>query len=88
MSNTLTADFCVEALAEALQTYGTPAIFNSAQGSQSAGKIFARSRSLLYRQIRAAAEKMSVPVIRRDVAEIVFDEMWHSPKCCRRSGIK
>ena len=33
-SNTLTADFCVEALKEALTRYGTPEIFNTDQGSQ------------------------------------------------------
>ena len=33
LSNTLTSDFCVEALNEALQ-YGTPEIFNTDQGSQ------------------------------------------------------
>lgn len=33
LSNTLTPDFCVEALKEAL-TYGTPEIFNTDQGSQ------------------------------------------------------
>ena len=33
MSNTLTADFCVECLKEALQ-YGTPEIFNTDQGCQ------------------------------------------------------
>ena len=34
LSNTLEANFCVEALHEALERYGPPAIFNSAQGSQ------------------------------------------------------
>ena len=33
-SNTLTTDFCVEALEEALAKYGTPEIFNTDQGSQ------------------------------------------------------
>jgi putative transposase len=33
LSNTLTSDFCVEALNEALE-YGTPEIFNTDQGSQ------------------------------------------------------
>jgi putative transposase len=33
LSNTLTADFCVEALNEALGTYGAPAIFNTDQGA-------------------------------------------------------
>ena len=34
LSNTLTKDFCIEALAEATTRYGTPEIFNTDQGSQ------------------------------------------------------
>ena len=34
LSNTLGADFCVEALEEALAQYGTPEIFNTDQGCQ------------------------------------------------------
>jgi len=34
LSNTLTADFCVEALQEALAKFGPPEIFNTDQGSQ------------------------------------------------------
>ncbi len=34
LSNTLGADFCVEALEEALSIYGRPEIFNTDQGSQ------------------------------------------------------
>lgn len=34
LSNTLTTDFCVEALQEAIHRYGTPEIFNTDQGSQ------------------------------------------------------
>ncbi len=34
ISNSLTADFCVEALEEALARYGKPEIFNTDQGSQ------------------------------------------------------
>lgn len=34
LSNTLTADFCVEALQEAIHRYGKPEIFNTDQGSQ------------------------------------------------------
>ncbi len=33
-SNTLTTDFCVEALQEAITRYGTPEIFNTDQGAQ------------------------------------------------------
>lgn len=34
LSNTLTTDFCIEAVQEALHRYGTPDIFNTDQGSQ------------------------------------------------------
>jgi putative transposase len=34
LSNTLDTSFCIEALEEALQKYGTPDIFNTDQGSQ------------------------------------------------------
>ena len=34
LSNTLGAEFCVEALEEALSSYGRPEIFNTDQGSQ------------------------------------------------------
>ncbi len=34
LSNTMDADFCVEALQEAIARYGCPSIFNTDQGSQ------------------------------------------------------
>ncbi len=34
LSNTLTTDFCIEAVAEAIARYGAPEIFNTDQGSQ------------------------------------------------------
>ena len=40
ISNTLDADFCVEALHEALNRYGTPEIFNTDQGAQFTSDVF------------------------------------------------
>jgi len=40
LSNTLEADFCVEALEEAFAKYGKPAIFNTDQGSQFTSEKF------------------------------------------------
>jgi len=40
LSNTMEADFCVDALEEALQRYGQPEIFNTDQGSQFTGEEF------------------------------------------------
>jgi putative transposase len=40
LSNTLTTDFCAEALEEALANYGTPEIFNTDQGCQFTSQEF------------------------------------------------
>ena len=40
LSNTMDADFCIDALEEAFDRYGEPAIFNSDQGSQYTSKEF------------------------------------------------
>ncbi len=40
LSNTMTADFCVEALEEALARFGPPEIFNTDQGSQFTSQAF------------------------------------------------
>lgn len=40
LSNTLDADFCVEALNEAIEQYGIPAIFNTDQGCQYTSDAF------------------------------------------------
>jgi len=41
LSNTLTADFCLDAVREAIYRYGTPEIFNTDQGSQFTSTEFA-----------------------------------------------
>lgn len=40
ISNTLSADFCVEAVQEAIDRYGKPEVFNTDQGSQFTGSAF------------------------------------------------
>jgi putative transposase len=40
LSNTLSTDFCIEALQEAMNRYGTPEISNTDQGSQFTSKDF------------------------------------------------
>jgi putative transposase len=40
LSNTLTADFCVDAVQEAIHRHGCPDIFNTDQGSQFTGEAF------------------------------------------------
>ena len=45
LSNTLGAEFCVEALEEALARYGRPEIFNTDQGNQFTSDGFTGTRS-------------------------------------------
>jgi putative transposase len=40
LSNTLTTDFCIEAVEEAIERYGCPEIFNTDQGSQFTDRDF------------------------------------------------
>lgn len=40
LSNTLTTDFCIDAVAEAIATFGVPAIFNTDQGCQFTDQLF------------------------------------------------
>jgi putative transposase len=40
LSNSMTADFCIEALEAAIRDYGTPEILNTDQGSQFTGTVF------------------------------------------------
>jgi putative transposase len=40
LSNSMTADFCIEALEAAIRDYGTPEILNTDQGSQFTGTAF------------------------------------------------
>ena len=42
ISNTLSTDFCVEAVEEAMERYGEPEIFNTVQGSQFTSEEFTR----------------------------------------------
>jgi putative transposase len=38
LSNSMTADFCIDAVEAAIRDYGNPEIFNTNQGSQFTGK--------------------------------------------------
>ena len=50
LSNTLTTDFCVEALKESLARFGASAIFNTDQGSQFTSDEWTSAHSLLRRR--------------------------------------
>jgi len=73
LSNTLTADFCVESLEEALAKFGTPEIFNTDQGSQfmSEGWID---------RLKAAGVAISMDGKGRWIDNIFIERLWRSVK--------
>jgi transposase InsO family protein len=66
LSNTLDADFCVEALEEALSRYGRPEIFNTDQGSQFTSDDF--TGTLKQHGIMISMDGKSLPPRRRGAA--------------------
>jgi putative transposase len=73
LSNTLGADFCVEALKEALAKYGKPGIFNTDQGSQ--------FTSFSFTQVLKDAEvKISMDSKGRWMDNIMIERLWWSLK--------
>lgn len=72
LSNTLDADFCVEALQDAL-TQGTPDIFNTDQGSQFTSEDFVET-------VLAAGAKMSMDGRGRWVDNVFVERLWRSLK--------
>ena len=72
-SNTLTADFCVEALQEALARYGTPEIFNTDQGSQFTSKEFTDV-------LKDAGVRISMDGKGRWVDNVFVERLWRSVK--------
>jgi len=72
-SNTLTTDFCVEALNEALAKYGTPEIFNTDQGAQFTDEDF--TATLKSRGIRISMDGKG-----RWVDNVFVERLWRSLK--------
>jgi len=72
-SNTLTTDFCLEALQQALTKYGTPEIFNTDQGCQFTSAEF--TEVLSSRGIR-----ISMDGKRRWVDNVFVERLWRSLK--------
>lgn len=73
ISNTMDADFCVEALEAALATYGQPEIFNTDQGSQFTSEDF--TKVLNNRFI-----KISMDGKGRWVDNVFVERLWRSLK--------
>jgi len=73
LSNTLDADFCVEALREALTRYGKPTIFNTDQGSQFTSFDFTQT-------LKDAGVKISMDSKGRWMDNIMIERLWRSLK--------
>jgi putative transposase len=73
LSNTLDADFCVEALKEALAKYGKPVIFNTDQGSQFTSFLFTQT-------LKYAGVKISMDSKGRWMDNIMIERLWRSLK--------
>ena len=73
LSNTLTADFCVEALEEALAKFGRPEIFNTDQGSQFTSAEWIEP-------LKAAGVAISMDGKGRWIDNIFIERLWRSVK--------
>jgi putative transposase len=73
LSNTMEADFCIEALEEALAKYGKPEIFNTDQGSQ-----FTSPR--LIEVLTGADIKVSMDGKGRWMDNVFIERLWRSLK--------
>jgi putative transposase len=73
LSNTLTADFCVAALTEALAKFGPPQIFNTDQGSQ-----FTSSEWIA--RLESSGVAISMDGKGRWIDNIFIERLWRSVK--------
>ena len=76
VSNTMDADFCVEALKEALARHGQPGIFNTDQGSQFTSHDF---NAVLI----GAGMKISINGRGQFMDNIFTERLWRSLKYAR-----
>ena len=73
LSNTLSADFCVAALEEALGRYGAPEIFNTDQGSQFTSQVFIEV-------LERARVRISMDSRGRWLDNVFIERLWRSVK--------
>ena len=73
LSNTRTADFCVEALEEALAKFGRPEIFNTDQGSQFTGEEWLK-------RLKDAGVAISMDGKGRWIDNVFVERLWRSVK--------
>ena len=73
VSNTMTSDFCVAALTEALALYGTPEIFNTDQGAQFTSEAFTSV-------LRDAGVAISMDGVGRAIDNVFIERLWRTLK--------
>jgi putative transposase len=73
VSNTMTSDFCVAALTEALALYGTPEIFNTDQGAQFTSDAFTSV-------LRDASVRVSMDGVGRAIDNVFIERLWRTLK--------
>lgn len=73
ISNTLDVTFCLDALKEAMEVYGTPEIFNSDQGSQFTSTRFTKC-------LKEAGVRISMDGRGRCYDNIFIERLWRSVK--------
>lgn len=73
LSNTMDADFCVDALEEALARYGRPEIFNTDQGSQFTSDAFTNT-------LQEAGIQISMDGKGRWRDNVMIERLWRSLK--------
>ena len=73
LSNTMTTDFCVEALEEALAKFGRPEIFNTDQGTQFTSEEWTNT-------LKAAGVTISMDGKGRWIDNVFIERLWRSVK--------
>lgn len=73
LSNTLTADFCVEALQEAIARFGRPEIFNTDQGAQFTSEEWLGT-------LKGAGVAISMDGKGRWIDNVFIERLWRSVK--------
>jgi putative transposase len=73
LSNTLTTDFCLAALEEALARYGAPEIFNSDQGSQFTSEDWLE-------RLKGTGCRISMDGKGRWIDNVFIERLWRSVK--------
>ena len=73
LSNTMEADFCVDALNEALFQYGVPEVFNTDQGSQFTSREFTQA-------LKEAGARISMDGRGRWLDNVMIERLWRSLK--------